>query len=622
MNKVLHKYRIIQIIIAAALIAGIAAFISRPSDTYAGGAFSEVPYAVKSAVYSASSKCAKVTVKWSKAYSRSEDGAISAASGYEIQYAKNASFKGAKTVRKGKKASSALIKLKDLKTRRKYNKYISRYYFRIRSYTTVDGVKVYSEWANAAQAKAVKVYSPVTLGSIAADRNTVTASWDRVAGAQGYIVYGKKAGAAKWKKKLTIKDPSEVEYKEEGLEYSCDYTYSVIAYRKQTAQDPSVLNTSCLKLLADTKNNVYRIKTDEYSVEVPAVRAVFRRKVLNITWHSSEGAEDYQIQWSKDKGFDDPDATGSVDFTKDMLLGDMNSYTMQRDDVDQENYYVRARAKGAYKGAPFESEWSEPVLAEFGAGTYQINFDGNMATGGSMDSSVVVEGEEYTLPENKFKRDGYKFIGWCRKDNNGLYIDAELPIQYGMPDYNDASTVKDLAEADDDVTLYACWQGTGPEAAADWAVTIAYDDEFCYGPKVKNHCWFCKGGNKFYICNALVAAAYTHGMPYFSGYRSGSTDWSWWLKNGFSDVGENVPAEEIRKGDVICCWNGSRWGHIMIAATDGNIKNPTVVHAAGRGSDGTGTAPSTIREESMAKQLAKRSAGGLRYHVVRFKTEG
>ncbi|MBR2547355.1 MAG: InlB B-repeat-containing protein [Eubacterium sp.] len=609
MDEILKKSHILILI---AILIGAVVFMSRP--TYAGGAFSEVPGAVKTTDFDAKAKTAKVTVRWSKAYSRMDDGTIADVSGYEIEYAKKADFTDAKTVRKNSKSNKATIKLKDLNTKKKYNKYIGQYSFRVRSYVRVDGEKVCSKWSIVSDANKVKVYAPVTLKSIKADRNTVTAEWTKPAGAKGYIVYGRKAGAKKWKKKATIKDPEVTEFKEEDLSYSCEYVYSVVSYRTQTSQDPSRLSTSYLKILDDGEN-VYRVSTSAFTVDTPKLRAVFDEDVLDITWYASEGAEEYCIQFSTKKDFPDTDATKSINFTKDMIIDDMQSYTMERDDVDQKNYYVRVRAEAEYKNKRYTSEWSDVKFAEYGAGVYKIIYDGNGASDGEMNPSTVGGSEDFDLPDNKFSRRGYTFVGWCTEEKNQLYLDTESPIQIGMPDYAENATVKDLADAGGNITLYACWQGSGPEAAADWAVTIAADDEFCYGPKVKNHCFFCKGGEKHYICNALVAAAYTHGMPYFKGYRSGSTDWKWWVKNGFSDVGENVPVEDIRKGDVICCWNGSRWGHIMIAATDGNIEDPKVAHAAGRGADKKGTAPTTIREDKMAKRLARYS----KYHVVRYE---
>ncbi len=67
-------------------------------------------------------------------------------SGYEIQYARKDSFEGAKTVTvKGNKTTSKTIK--KLKSGKKY-------YFRIRTYQSVDGKKYYSRWSSKKSARA------------------------------------------------------------------------------------------------------------------------------------------------------------------------------------------------------------------------------------------------------------------------------------------------------------------------------------------------------------------------------------------------------------------------------------------------------------------------------------
>ena len=597
-NALLKKSHILILI---AILIGVVAFVSRPS--YAGGAFSEIPYAARSDMFSSGQP--EVTVKWSKACSRLKDGTITDVSGYEIQYAPNANYSNSRRLYLASDSNKEIIKLKELDTEEKYKEGIGKYNFRIRSYVRVSGKKVYSKWTEITKVKTVEVYSPVALYSIKADRNSMKAEWKKVSGADGYIVFGRKAGEKKWQKKRMIRDPEELKYKEDGLDYACEYIYSVIAYRKQAANDPSVLNTSYLKLLSDGENS-YKILTTEFTVEEPELRAIFYKDVLHITWSASDGADSYRVEVSKTEDFQDPRV---FEFNKDMILDDMTSYTQELDDVEQTDYYVRVRAGASHKNKEYYSDYSDVKHAEYGAGIYTIKYVSNGGDG-EMEPSMVGVREEFKLPGNEFTRDGYVFTGWALKQDNETVLDLDQPIQQGIPDYSDKDRIKDLAGSGKTVKLYACWEGAGPEAAADWAELIANDDEFYYGKGVKNHCWFCQGGDKIYICNAFVAAAYTHGMPYFNSYRSGSTDYSWWLKNGFSDVGENVPATEIRKGDIICCWNGRRWGHIMIAVSDGDGEDPRVAHAARKGTD-----PKSVRVDPLGDRLAKYK----KYHVVRYK---
>ncbi|MDO4508094.1 MAG: FISUMP domain-containing protein [Candidatus Saccharibacteria bacterium] len=80
-----------------------------------------------------------------------------------------------------------------------------------------------------------------------------------------------------------------------------------------------------------------------------------------------------------------------------------------------------------------------------------INFDGNGASGGdmSMDSVAVISDQNVDLPENKFWKNDYGFIGWnTEKNGNGApYYAGE---QFSMTVYEDTS-----------ITLYAQWVSLG-----------------------------------------------------------------------------------------------------------------------------------------------------------------
>lgn len=85
-------------------------------------------------------------------------------------------------------------------------------------------------------------------------------------------------------------------------------------------------------------------------------------------------------------------------------------------------------------------------VANFTANTYQIKFDGNGATSGSMDNLDMEVGTRKALTGNAFVKEGFKFGGWTTKaDYSGEY-------------YSDKEEVIDLSKTDGDVvTLYAKW---------------------------------------------------------------------------------------------------------------------------------------------------------------------
>jgi uncharacterized repeat protein (TIGR02543 family) len=76
---------------------------------------------------------------------------------------------------------------------------------------------------------------------------------------------------------------------------------------------------------------------------------------------------------------------------------------------------------------------------------YTVIFDKNGATSGSMDKFYTYYDVHFTLPENKFKREGYDFVGWTTKaDGSGEH-------------YNNIQKVKNLCTGGE-ITLYAQWK--------------------------------------------------------------------------------------------------------------------------------------------------------------------
>lgn len=240
---------------------------------------------------------------------------------------------------------------------------------------------------------------------------------------------------------------------------------------------------------------------------------------------------------------------------------------------------------------------------------YTIKFSKNGGDG-KMSSVKVKVGSKIKLPKNKFTRAGFKFAGWAVKQHN---VWKYTRFQKGVVEYKNTQSVKNLAKADKTITLYACWKGYGPEAAALWARKIAANKKFTYG--VDNHknwkngrdrahqvgCHFCgttvsgakkaKKGDKWdytYCCNSFVFAALCHGANLFTKCKGGSTKASYWtntLKKGgkplYKTLGKNVAYSTLRPGDLLV----KEAKHIKIF-TGKSTKKPgyfLVSHAAGEG---------------------------------------
>lgn len=88
------------------------------------------------------------------------------------------------------------------------------------------------------------------------------------------------------------------------------------------------------------------------------------------------------------------------------------------------------------------------LYAKWKINTYNIVFDGNGATSGSMKSiSSCKYNTSYKLSANTFQRNGYKFIGWSTKaDGSDTF-------------YGDGATVSNLSLTNGaTVKLYAQWE--------------------------------------------------------------------------------------------------------------------------------------------------------------------
>lgn len=85
------------------------------------------------------------------------------------------------------------------------------------------------------------------------------------------------------------------------------------------------------------------------------------------------------------------------------------------------------------------------LYAQWKIQTYMISFDANGGTG-TMESRKVDRGASISLPANAFTRNDYVFTGWNTKaDGTGSA-------------FSDRAGVKDIAEKNENLTLYAQWK--------------------------------------------------------------------------------------------------------------------------------------------------------------------
>ena len=96
------------------------------------------------------------------------------------------------------------------------------------------------------------------------------------------------------------------------------------------------------------------------------------------------------------------------------------------------------------KDTVMQSVYGETVYVHWNANSYNIRFDGNKASSGSMDAEYILYDETKPLTANAYKKTGYTFTGWNTKaDGSGKT-------------YHDEDNVLNLA-TNGVITLYAQW---------------------------------------------------------------------------------------------------------------------------------------------------------------------
>lgn len=215
--------------------------------------------------------------------------------------------------------------------------------------------------------------------------------------------------------------------------------------------------------------------------------------------------------------------------------------TLKKDSVSF--FYVKA-----LKGKNVSASSARAIMISYESNMpYTIVYNPNGGKG-TMQPQKASRNKIVVLSKNKFKRDGYEFVGWAYASGNpntsskdvtkfknvnmkkfqlGTVGKAKVPTATDFKKnktqkLTDGCKVKNLAPANGKIVLYAVWKGKGPQAAVDWAKYIARDNNFAYGTgnvAHQNGCYYCgtnvenkgKKYRKTYCCNPFIKAAYVHG---------------------------------------------------------------------------------------------------------------
>lgn len=155
----------------------------------------------------------KIKVSWAK---------VSGAAGYEIYRAtsKSGVYSKITTI---KRVSTVSYTNSGLSTGKSY-------YYKIRAYRLVDGIKVYSSYTRLDSAKPVLAV-PTKMANVKASSTSIRVTWSKVSEASGYEVYRATSISGSYKKVKIITRNTTTSYTNKSLSKRKTYYYKVRSYR-------------------------------------------------------------------------------------------------------------------------------------------------------------------------------------------------------------------------------------------------------------------------------------------------------------------------------------------------------------------------------------------------------
>ncbi len=255
----------------------------------------------------------KLKISW-KAVKKSSSKNVD---GYVIyrSTSKGGTYKKIKTIEKGSTTSYTDSGLSNGKT----------YYYKVRAYVKVNGKAVYGGYSSAKSKKVIP--GTPSVKAVSTNYKTVTVSWKKVSGCDGYVIY-RKTAEGKYKRIKTIKSGSTVSYKDGKVKTGTTYYYKVRAY-------DMVGGKAVYSAYSKTKS-----ATPVLGRPTGLAAGVTQDGNIRLTWNAVDGAQTYTVMRSDSQN-------GKYKIATEICS--TNSYVDTNVKAGKTYYYKVCAVRGEYK---------------------------------------------------------------------------------------------------------------------------------------------------------------------------------------------------------------------------------------------------------------------------------
>ena len=215
------------------------------------------------------------------------------------------------------------------------------YYYKVRTYKTIDGTKLYGSFSSAKAAKPVPATPAVTAAS--ASYSSVKVSWKAISGASGYQVYRATSSGGAYTKIYTATSGSKVSYTDTKRTSGKTYYYKVRAYRTVSG--------------SPVYGSYSSVKAAKPVPATPAVTAASASySSVKVSWKAISGASGYQVYRATSSG-------GAYTKVYTATSGSKVSYT-NTGLTSGKTYYYKVRAYKTVDGTKVYGSYSSVKSAK------------------------------------------------------------------------------------------------------------------------------------------------------------------------------------------------------------------------------------------------------------------